>query len=60
MKEIKLKTIDDINLNTDEGNLLLIAMTKLNFFQTDDIPDDILKQLIDLHNQIYNYERGIK
>ena len=49
--EEEMKTISDINLETNEGKLLLMAIAKISTeSQRDKEPDEILTQIIEQHN----------
>jgi len=52
--ENKIKDINDINTNTEEGKLLTIALTIITTTQgySDKTPDQVINELYEMHEVI--------
>jgi hypothetical protein len=51
----KIKTINDIDTKTESGKLLLAALAKISTeSQRDKEPDEILAQIINLKNDMFD------
>ena len=49
-----MKTIREIDTDTEHGKLLLAAIAKISTeSQTDKHPDEVLEQLVELKNQMF-------
>ncbi|MGD8779091.1 MAG: hypothetical protein PVH88_09060 [Ignavibacteria bacterium] len=51
----KIKDINDINTNTEEGKLLTIALTIITTTQgySDKTPDQVINELYEMHEVIH-------
>jgi len=50
-----MKTIQDINTDTEEGKMLLAAVAKITTeSQTDSSPDEVMQQIDKLKTQMYD------
>lgn len=51
---MNIKTINDINTETDEGKLLIMALSKLTCtVHTDKTPDEVVNMLVELAEECY-------